>query len=138
MIIQSAVRKEARKHLKPASLYAAFGLSALVAELSLFFLLAEKAHAPLLTANAIAVGTGMFISFSLNVAFNFKVVDRLLQRFGRYSGVVGIGYVCSSALLTLLVSLGLSSFLAKLISLPFVFLLQYGLNQRLTFSQHTG
>lgn len=122
-----------RLHSKTASLYIVFGLTALAVELLVFQV--SQSQLPLFAANLLAVVCGMFISFSLNVWLNFRVNGRMLARFVSYALTVGIGYVVSSSILYALTALSVSPMLAKLVSLPVVFLLQYGINYRFAFKE---
>lgn len=114
-------------------MYALFGVGALIFELLMFWYLAEVIDLYLILANFIAVATGMFVSFGLNAIFNYKLRDNLIGRFARYSMVIAVGYLVSSTLLLVFTNLGVQPLVAKIITLPFIFLLQYGLNSNFTF-----
>lgn len=89
-------------------------------------------------ANAAGYALGTLISFALNRHFTFKAYDRTLQRLALFFGMALIGYLCSSALLWLLVSaLALNPLLAKVATLGFVLILQFSLNRAVTFRTST-
>lgn len=85
-------------------------------------------------ANGLGYLAGTLLSFSLNRIFTFAKRDRVLQRLGMFLTVAAIGFAASALILWLLVDLaGLDARWAKLITLPMVVVLQFGLNSRITF-----
>ena len=63
---------------------------ALAVDLSLFWLLVEKAHIYYLAANAVSVSTGLIVNYLLSVAFVFKQ-RRLASRRAEFVGFIAIG-----------------------------------------------
>lgn len=120
--------------LKELVLYVAFGLTALGIELFTFYLTVEILLWGLLVANLASIISGMIVSFGLNAVFNFKVNDQIGKRFAQYSVVVGIGYLLSSIIILSLVELSIAPVMAKVVALPFVFIVQFSLNKRFAFS----
>lgn len=115
-------------------LYAAIGISALLAELVIFYLLTKVAGMNIPVSNALAMIVGFFMSFFLNALYNFQVRNNLLSRLVRFGIVTFGGYLLSTAIILLLVEVaGVPVFYAKLISVPFFFAFQYTLNSRFTF-----
>jgi putative flippase GtrA len=101
----------------------------------IFWVLAEPVGAPALAANAISVGVAVVYSFLANSFFNFKVWNRLLLRFLSFSVVSFLGFLASSLMLIVMSGvLGMDEVLVKVLSLPVVLLLQFGLNTRVTFA----
>jgi putative flippase GtrA len=87
-------------------------------------------------ANIAGYAAGTLVSFALNRAITFKVKDDVLRRLAMFLGVAACGYLCSAVLLWLLVAhLSIDARIAKLITLPFVVAIQFGLNSRLSFRQ---
>jgi putative flippase GtrA len=116
-------------------IYAMIGGGAVVIDVGLFWLLAAPFGVAALAANAISVGVAVVYSFLANSFFNFKVWNRLLLRFLSFSVVSFIGFVASSLMLVVLSGvLGMDEVLVKVLSLPVVLLLQFGLNTRVTFA----
>ncbi|MEZ5228392.1 MAG: GtrA family protein [Acidimicrobiales bacterium] len=116
-------------------LYAFIGGSAVVVDVGLFTLLHEVAGWQALAANAVSVPVSVVWSFVLNATINFKTTDVILARLASFSVVSGIGFAASQAIIWAAESAGISGFVAKLVSLPLVFILQYLLNTRLTFRE---
>lgn len=85
-------------------------------------------------ANIGGYSAGTLLSFSANAWFNFCTRDRLARRFLTFCGVAFLGWALSASVLAWLIGkLGWNVFLAKLIALFGVLLLQYNLNRRFTF-----
>ena len=76
----------------------------------------------------------IFTSFLLNRTFNFKVKDKVTQRFLSFYIVGLIGLGISEGLLYLMVNIGdCSELFSKLISVIVVALVQFILNKYITF-----
>ncbi len=118
-------------------LYAFIGGSAVVVDVGLFTLLHEVGDWGALTANAVSVPVSVVWSFVLNATINFKTTDVILARLASFSIVSGIGFAASQLIIWGVEGAGLSGLVAKLISLPIVFILQYLLNTRLTFREQS-
>jgi len=87
-------------------------------------------------ANIAGYVAGTLVSFVLNRAITFKAKDDVLRRLTMFLGVAACGYLCSVFLLWLMVThLSLDARIAKLITLPVVVAIQFGLNSRLSFRQ---
>ncbi len=87
-------------------------------------------------ANALGYLAGTLLSFALNRVLTFGLRDRVLRRLALFLGVASVGFGASAALLWLLVQqLQVEPRLAKLLTLPMVVLLQFGLNRRITFKR---
>lgn len=115
-------------------LYALFGCVAAGSDLVLFTLLTQTGLLGIRPANAVSVGCGILISFLLNRAFTFGVRDRPLARFGAFLAVGIFGLCVSDVTIAALTGMaGLWPPLAKLLSIPLVFVLQYNLNRLFSF-----
>jgi putative flippase GtrA len=118
---------------RPA-LYALCGCVAAGSDLAIFTVLTQGSLLDVRWANAVSVGCGILISFVLNRAFTFGVRDRPLGRFAAFFAVGIFGLVVSDLTIAALIVLGgLWPPLAKLLSIPLVFVLQYNLNRLLSF-----
>lgn len=89
---------------------------------------------PYLWANVISVHIGIFTSFVLNRQLNFKIKDKIPQRFISFYlvGLTGLGI--SSLMLYLMVDYAhWNEIVCKLITIVIVALVQYFLNKYITF-----
>jgi putative flippase GtrA len=89
---------------------------------------------PYLWANVISVHIGIFTSFVLNRQLNFKIKDKIPQRFISFYlvGLTGLGI--SSLMLYLMVDYAhWDEIVCKLITIVIVALVQYFLNKYITF-----
>ncbi len=116
-------------------LYAFIGGSAVVVDVGLFTLLHEVFDWRALAANAVSVPVSVVWSFALNATINFKTTDVILARLASFAVVSGIGFAASQGIIWTAEIVDISGFVAKLVSLPVVFVLQYLLNTRLTFRE---
>lgn len=98
------------------------------------FFLAFRAGVWYQYANIMGYAAGTLVSFALNRIFTFGMRDRVLQRLAMFLAVASVGFASSALLLWLLVDWGqMDARVAKLITLPMVVVLQFGLNRRITF-----
>ncbi len=118
-------------------LYAFIGGSAVVLDVGLFSLLHNALDWSALSANAVSVPVSVVWSFGLNATINFKTTDVILARLASFSIVSGIGFAASQLIIWIVEGAGQAGFVAKLVSLPIVFVIQYVLNTRLTFREQT-
>lgn len=119
-------------------LYALIGSLALVTDLALFATLTLTWGWSPLAAHTVSVPVAGLLSFALNASLNFRRTDRLRARMASFAVVASMGYALGALVIWIIAEIvDLPSLLAKLISLPLVFGLQYGLNSRVTF-QATG
>jgi putative flippase GtrA len=90
-------------------------------------------------ANAAGYLAGTLLSFCLNRVITFGVRDKTGQRLALFLLVALCGYLASSLMLWGLVAgLGMDKFWAKLLTLPLVVALQFGLNRKITFRTGSG
>lgn len=117
-------------------LYAFFGLTALAVDLGIFFFLTMTTSLDPLVANIISIFSAMTVSFVLNAWLNFKTTDAIASRFASFFAVNLIGLAVSFFILYFLNKvLDINEQIAKLATLPFVFIVQYLLNKKFTFAE---
>jgi len=101
-----------------------------------YSLLVKETHLHYEVANAIGYASGTVLSFFLNAHFNFKTRDSLSLRFLLFCGVAFLGWALSAGILYLTVGhLGWNKYLAKLVTIMAVVLLQYNLNRLISFKK---
>lgn len=117
-------------------LYAMIGVSGVLLDLVVFFVLFNVFDIGENLSTAISTTCGIANNFVLNTIFNFKVRDRLLIRFLRFYAVGLSGIVLTIAMFEVFVGwLDLNANAVKVASLLPVLVLQYGLNKIWTFKQ---
>lgn len=85
-------------------------------------------------ANILSVGVGISTSFFLNRKYNFKVNDRVFNRFAFFLAIGLSGLFISSWLLYFFIDvITLDKIISKLLSIIFVVILQFLLNKFITF-----
>lgn len=123
-----------KKPDKTFVLYAVIGLSGVLLDTLLFFALYNLGHVDKTLATFISISLAVVNNFLLNVFLNFKVKDRLLQRFGKFYLVGLTGIALTAALFFLFVDIAkFDANIVKLGSLVPVLLLQYSLNKYWSF-----
>lgn len=114
-------------------LYGFIGGGAVIIDVGLFWAIDHTTSMNVALNNALSIFVAMVYSFLMNARFNFKTTDNLLPRFVSFAGVTTIGFVISTALIWILLVVHVPSTIAKVLSLPAVFITQFLLNSRLTF-----
>lgn len=118
-------------------LYAVCGGTGVLTDLVLFTVLVHYG-VNYQVANAAGYATGTLASFILNRHFTFQVYDKALRRLVLFFGTALIGYLVSSALLWILVSVqGYPPLPSKIATLVVVLALQFTLNRAITFRAST-
>ncbi len=85
-------------------------------------------------ANIVGYAAGTLLSFVLNRAFTFRVMDAPIRRLAGFFAVAAIGYAVSSAALWFLIErMALNQLLAKAAVLVLVVIIQFGINSTVTF-----
>ncbi len=119
--------------------YGIFGVLALAVDLGVFFGLHDGAGVNEFLANSISISIAMLLSFGLNSWFNFGTKDKIGTRFLSFAAVTFIGYLVSQAVLfgtvEALADNVNAANIGKVIGLPLVFIVQYILNKKFTFSK---
>ncbi len=102
----------------------------------LFIILFKSLGLHYQVANAVSVCAGITNSFFCNAFFNFKVTDRLLQRYTSFFAIGMIGLLISALLLFLFVEgFGLAMVPSKAVSIVIVAITQYLLNSAISFKR---
>jgi len=114
-------------------LYAACGLAAITVDFAVFSLVLRfGAHYQL--ANFAGAVCGLLLSFALNRALTFRVLDAPWRRFALFCAVGAVGYTLGSTALYLLVEVArLNPYIAKALSMVVVVVSQFTLNSAITF-----
>lgn len=113
--------------------YSFFGLFGVLSDTLIYSLLISFQF-NFLIANIIGHLTGTFFSFYLNRTFNFNKFDKSFLRFFLFLFISIIGLITSSVIIYLLVNFNnFDPIFSKIISLPFVLVLQFSLNKQVTF-----
>lgn len=85
-------------------------------------------------SNCISVLAGITTSFTLNRAYNFKVKDKMVRRFGIFLTVGLCGMLLSNLILWICIDvLGMNKILSKLLSIVLVVFFQFLINKYVTF-----
>jgi len=118
-------------------LYAICGGTGVLTDLVLFTVLVHYG-VNYQVANAVGYASGTLASFVLNRHFTFQVYDKAFRRLAMFFGTALIGYIVSSAMLWLLVSMqGFPPLPSKMATLVVVLALQFTLNRAITFRAST-
>jgi putative flippase GtrA len=115
-------------------LYCVIGISGVTLDFLVYSAIVKWGGGHYQIANAIGYACGTALSFTLNAIFNFKTRDWLPLRFFSFFGVAALGWAVSAGLLHVAVArLGWNKYVAKLMTIFVVVLLQYNLNRLLSF-----
>lgn len=115
-------------------LYSIIGFSGAFIDFVAFIILIKIFSLNTIIANAISISLGITNNFILNSVFNFKVKDKLKQRFIKFYLIGLFGFFISSLIIYILKEvLGVDPIISKLCSIVIVVILQYSLNKRITF-----
>jgi len=137
-IIQSL--KNALAQRRQFVLYCLIGGSGVTLDfLTYSALLKTAAVNNLQVANAAGYSCGTVLSFVLNARFNFNTRDWLALRFLAFCTIAFLGWAASAGALWLLVArFEVNKYLAKLLTIVIVVLLQYNLNRLVSFRKTAG
>jgi len=115
-------------------LYAGIGLVGVTIDYIAYAIGVKVIGLGLLTANLISVSLGIINNFILNTKYNFKKKDNILLRFCLFF-IVGLCGLLISDLLLIAFHywLNFSPLISKLMTLPFVLIIQYVVNKLVTF-----
>jgi len=126
--------KEALLRHRQLLLYCIIGASGVTLDFSTYSIFLKTGILHYQAANAVGYTSGTLLTFFLNARYNFKVRDRVALRLFSFCMVAFFGWAASAATLYLLVSrFNLDKYLAKLITLVMVVILQYNLNRLISF-----
>ncbi len=133
------VKKLMSGQFRELLLYGAIGGGAVAIDLGVFWILyklggGESASSLyIVIANVVAIFIAIVYSFTLNSIFTFKTRDHLFKRFISFTGVSMVGMAISTLMLIAATAVGVALTPAKIVSLPFIFIVQFTLNRLLTF-----
>lgn len=141
--LQSLVR-QARQRTKDAvarhatlAKYLLIGGTAAVLDLSVFFLLFNFTAAGVVISQTVAMIVGLVFSFALNATKNFQTTDRILLRLLSFVCVCAIGFLLGLGIILAFAAAFpnpvIGGNIGKVVSLPFVFIVQYTINKKVTF-----
>lgn len=115
-------------------LYGIIGGFCAVLDFVIYSLLCYFDVLPYLWANVISTHIGIFTSFLLNRSYNFKVKDKVPQRFLSFYAIGLTGLGISELMLYLMVDIAhWNKIICKLINIILVALVQYTLNKHISF-----
>ena len=115
-------------------LYCIIGGSGVTLDFSVYSLSLRSPAIGYQTANALGYASGTLLSFFLNAHYNFKTRDRLSLRLAVFCTVAALGWLVSAGTLYVLVMrTGIDKYVAKVITLAVVVILQYNLNRLISF-----
>ena len=119
--------------------YLVIGATAAAIDLGLFLILHNAAGFAPLEAHSVSVPVAVVFSFTCNARHNFRTTDRIALRFASFITVAFVGYLVGTAVIQVVHGgLGFSANIAKALSLPLVFAVQYLLNSRVSFRKAAG
>lgn len=117
-------------------IYSIIGASGATIDLLAFLALYNLFGVSATISTAISISLGIINNFILNAYLNFKVRDKLLQRFVSFYSVGLFGLLVSVAIIALLNGVfGINANAAKIASIPIIVVLQYALNKNISFSE---
>ena len=118
-------------------LYGIIGVSAVVVDLSVFFVLYNYFAIYPVISTILSVAFATFFSFFTNVYFNFRTKDYIKRRMISFLFVSGLGMFLSAVVIYIFSGETVSANVVKALSLPPIVILQYILNSRITFKKTT-
>jgi putative flippase GtrA len=115
-------------------LYCVIGVSGVMLDFGVYWLLLHSGRLDYQAANAAGYASGTLLTFILNARFNFRVADKIGLRLASFFGVALLGWLTSAGLLQILVGeYHANQYGAKMAALVLVVLLQYNLNRLISF-----
>lgn len=128
----------ARKY-RELLLYGVIGGASAALDIGIFSLLVEVFNIAWQAAQTVSVGVAMVFSFLINSHYNFRKTDAMHRRFALFVLASLFGYGVGYGVIQVLhESMGYNESIAKLASLPFVFVVQFAINKLITFSDHVS
>jgi putative flippase GtrA len=128
-----AITRHASAH-REFLLYAAIGVTGVLLDLAAFLVLYNVLGITEFVATFLSTTLGIANNFLLNVRFNFRTRDRLLQRFLRFYAVGAAGILLTIGMFALFSGVaGIDPNVVKVVSLPVVLVFQFVLNKKWTF-----
>lgn len=116
--------------------YCAIGMSGASLDFLVYSILLNWGGMHYQAANALGYACGGIVSFGLNARFNFRTGDFLLRRFALFCVAALLGWASSAGLLFVAIDqLRLDPYLAKILTIGVVVLIQYEFNRRISFKR---
>ena len=116
--------------------YCVIGVSGVTLDFLVYSLLVKETRLHYEIANAVGYAAGTILSFFLNAHFNFKTRDVMPLRFLSFCSVAFLGWALSAGILLVTVGhLDWNKYLAKLVAIAVIVLLQYNLNRLISFKK---
>lgn len=123
-----------KKDLTHLVKYFLIGCTASAIDVITFYILTTVMSFGILSSNAVSIGISASFSFGANAYLNFYRTDKLFVRGFKFFIVILIGYLVSSGLIYIQYFLfNFNENVAKVVTLPIIFILQYYLNSRFSF-----
>jgi len=114
--------------------YGLIGAFSASLDLAIFLILISFFLVDVLFANAFSIHFGILISFFLNSRLNFKKINKIYIRFLRFYTTAFLGFLLSHSFLYVGLNFTeISSEIIKIASFPFIFLMQFYINKKVTF-----
>jgi putative flippase GtrA len=114
--------------------YCSFGVTGVIFDIITFWLLTTVAGINIQLANFISISLCQTINFFLNAIFNFKVKDNIFSRYLKYYSVGLVASAITALILFIFVQLlNYNQILVKILAILFVTVIQFSLNQSITF-----
>lgn len=124
------------KNLLHFIMYSIIGITGASLDFLFFLLFTKIFNVNYLISNVFSVSIGIVNNFILNTVFNFKLKDKLFNRFIKFYSIGILGLLISSGLLFILVSFfKFNVSIAKLSTIIVVTIIQYSLNKRVSFKK---
>lgn len=121
------------------ALYALIGIEGVVVEMAAFWFVLYPLGQDKLVANVAGWLLSNIHNFVLNAFFNFKTRDQLIKRFATYFVVTLVGLAISSTIILVGTDiLKIHPLISKAISIVVVVLVQFFLNEKITFKGYKG
>ncbi len=115
-------------------LYIIIGTSGASLDYTVFFILFNYLSVPAAIASIISMPVGIINNFFWNRQFNFKIKDKLWQRFGSFLSIGAVGILISTGYIYVAHDLfGLEGNITKLSSIVLIAIIQFFLNKYITF-----
>ncbi len=116
-------------------LYSIIGVSGVLIDVAVYWLLVQWAGVNYQLANCISTSCGITNNFFANAFLNFKATDQLFVRYVKFYCVGLLGLGVSAVLLYFFVEVfGLDSLISKALTIVVVVIIQYSLNKKISFS----
>ncbi|MBN2461366.1 MAG: GtrA family protein [Candidatus Cloacimonetes bacterium] len=122
--------------LRQMVLYALIGLSGMLLDFAVYYLLSSLVGIHYLIANIISVILAITNNYLLNLHFNFRTFNRIYRRYITFLMIGLAGLVISSVMVTLFIEqMAIDKITAKVYSIVFVVIIQFLLNKFITFRE---